>query len=115
MTTKTQSKAEKARQDHDNAVNLLRSMLPKGSTVYVVVRNIARSGMSRTLSTIVVEDGVPRDMSWSVARALGWTYDTKYYGVKVAGCGMDMGFHLTYELAQVLYPDEKDALYHSWL
>ena len=46
----------------------------------------------------------PSDMSWAVARLLGWSFDRRNDGVKVNGCGMDMGFHLVYSLSYVLFP-----------
>jgi hypothetical protein len=33
----------------------------------------------------------------------------KNNGVKVAGCGMDMGFHLIYSLSYALFPKGTDA------
>ena len=43
------------------------------------------------------------DMSGTVARAIGETFDREYGGVKVGGAGMDMGFHLVYVLSRELY------------
>ena len=42
------------------------------------------------------------------------TYDSKREGVKVGGAGMDMGFHLVYNLAAVLF-DDGYALEHKWI
>lgn len=51
-------------------------------------------------------DGEPR--AWRighlVAKALGMSYDDKREGIKTSGCGMDMGFHLVYQLGRVLFP-----------
>jgi hypothetical protein len=44
-------------------------------------------------------------VSYLVARALGERIDRNNGGVKVSGCGMDMGFSLVYNLSHVLYPD----------
>jgi hypothetical protein len=40
-----------------------------------------------------------------VARAVGWRLHTHHDGVKVDGCGMDMGFHLIYTMSQVVHGD----------
>jgi hypothetical protein len=40
-------------------------------------------------------------------------------GYKVGGCGMDMGFHLVYTLASVLFPEDRKTggykLNHEWI
>ncbi len=95
------SKAEKA-----EAIERLRGMLKPGDTVFTILRHVSRSGMSRSISVVVMQDGKPFDVSWAVARAGLGTFDRKNDGVKVGGCGMDMGFHLAYNLAWVLYGDD---------
>lgn len=97
MTTKEKDRAF--------ALDTLREMLKPGDTVYTVLRHVSRSGMSRSISAVVIEDGVPRDVSWAVARAVGEPFDRTHDGVKVGGCGMDMGFHLVYTLSRVLFRD----------
>lgn len=87
-------KAERA-----EAVEKLRGMLRPGSTVRTILRHVSRSGMLRCVSPII--DG--EDCSWLVARALGLRVDQMKGGVRISGCGMDMGFHLIYELSSVLY------------
>jgi len=52
----------------------------------------------------------PLDVSWAVAKAGLGAFDRKNDGVKVQGCGMDMGFHLAYNLAWTLYPDGFDCI-----
>ena len=52
-------------------------------------------------------DGSPRVWAygWNAAKALGYTMDRDREGLRVSGCGMDMGFHVVYSLSRVLYPD----------
>jgi len=52
--------------------------------------------------------------SFHVANVLKWTYKDKTNSVGVGGCGMDMGFHLVYTLASVLYNDGY-ALTHRYI
>ncbi len=99
------SKAQDKRDAQARSLALLRSMLAKGATVSTVHVHTSRSGMLRTFRTLVVEDGVIRDMSPDVARALGWAYDRDRGAVRVNGCGMDMSFHLVYSLSRVLWDD----------
>ena len=68
----------------------LKDAFPKGSTVYLVIRQVSRSGMYRHISCHSVKDSNINHYS---------------YHVGVGGCGMDMGFHMVYTLASVLYGD----------
>ena len=82
----------------------LKPQLVPGSTVYTKVDHVSRSGMSRVISCYVVDGGEIRDISYFVSQALGWGQSDKHGGVKVGGCGMDMGFHLVYSFSRALYP-----------
>jgi hypothetical protein len=101
------TKAQKAEQAE--AIETLREILPPGSTVFVYCSHVSRSGMSRVLVPFVFVDNgkdrpYVRHIGDAAAKALGWAHD-KDQGVKVSGCGMDMGFYLVYSLAQTLYRD----------
>lgn len=99
MTKKEQSEQEEARAT-------LREMFPPGSTVYTVLRHVSRSGMSRSISVLHSDDaGNISDVSWAVARATESKFDRDRGGVKVGGCGMDMGFAVVYDLSWSLYRD----------
>lgn len=104
----------------------LRKMFPKGSTVYCVLRRVARSGMSRDISPLWIGK-LPRSQSagkcaldvrypwWHVAKVLGIrAISGGSDAVRINGCGMDMGFHLVYSLAAALYGDGY-SLTHRWL
>lgn len=115
MTKAQQSEREAARET-------LREYFPPGSTAYTILRHVSRSGMSRSISVIVIDnENEPIDVSFLVARLLGWRLDHERGGVKVSGFGMDMGFHLVYEMSCALYcPDKYDhdaahAVSHRWL
>lgn len=85
--------------------------------VWCVVKHVTRSGMSRSISTFAVIDGQPYNLDYRVSKILGWPTDENNGGVKVAGCGMDMGFHLVYSLACALYDSEESGyrLHRRWL
>jgi hypothetical protein len=105
------TKAEEA--ERNESLAMLRGMLCPGDTVFVSVKHVARSGMSRIIQPRVIRPdaegngrGVDvRFIGWHVAKVLGWRYDREHEGIKVHGCGMDMGFHLVYSLSYVLFPD----------
>lgn len=96
----------------DEAIQELRSLLQPGDTVYTVLRHVSRSGMSRNIDLYVFRDNEPLYLSWWAAKALGWTINQgKNEGIKVSGCGMDMGWHLVDTLARTLGIELK----HRWL
>ena len=101
-------------EERENARARLQEMVKPGDTVYTVLRHVSRSGMSRSISVIIHTPEGPSDMSWAVAKLLGWSFDRRNDGVKVGGCGMDMGFYLVNRLAETLYPNG-DALTQKWL
>ena len=45
------------------------------------------------------------DITWDVMHVLGYRRSDKTGGLRVSGCGMDMGFHVVYNLGYVLWPD----------
>ena len=100
--------------EHEKAVASLRNKLRPGMTVYTVLRSVSASGMSRCLDLYCIHQGEIIRLTWSAAKALDQTYDTKKQALRVNGCGMDMGFDAVHTLAQVLFGDG-DALKHSWL
>lgn len=89
------------KRERQEAIEKLRAMLKPGDTVRTILRHVSRSGMRRCVSPII--DG--EDRSYLVALALGAKVDQKHGGIKVDGCGMDMGFHLVYGLSATLWPD----------
>ncbi len=97
-------KAQKEEEQRE-AIEELRALFPAGSTVHTVLRHVSGSGMSRAISVVTCKDGVPRDVSHLVAKATGDKLDPRHRGIRVGGCGMDMGFHLIYGLARTLYRD----------
>jgi hypothetical protein len=96
--------------DRDEARAELRARLKPGQEILCVLRSVSRSGMSRVIDLKVIEDGEMRGLGWTAARALGDKYDTKAEGIKVPGCGMDMGFHIVYSLSSVLWRDGFDCI-----
>jgi len=90
------------------AILHLRSVLHPGDTVYCVLRHVSRSGMSRNIDFYYIADGAPVWIASYVGHALGTPQSLKNWersqGLTVGGCGMDMGFHMVYNLSRVLFP-----------
>ena len=101
-------------EEKSEAIARLQSYAPAGARVSTILRHVSQSGMSRCISVVVVHDGEIVDLDWFVARAgLFSTHSTKG-GLKVSGTGMDMGFHVVYELSRLIHGDGY-ALKQSWL
>lgn len=93
--------------EREEAVARLREWLKPGDTVYTHVQHVSRSGMSRVIQAYFMENNEPRWIGYNVAKAIGEPYDEKREGVKIGGCGMDMGFQLVYLLSHALYHEYK--------
>lgn len=77
-----------------------------GSTIYVIQRTVARSGMSRTLSLFVKgDDGNLYAITHLVAAVFGQgTVEANgALAIRVSGGGMDMNFHTVYSLSWALF------------
>ena len=112
----------------EQAKKHLRELLKPGQTIYTILRHRSASGMSRSISLVIpTKDGI-QSLDYWVAQAKGESTDQKNGGIKVSGCGMDMGFHLVYNLGRMLYPqgvkkgrggqpdtDGGYAFNHKWL
>lgn len=73
--------------------------------VYIIVRSVAKSGMSRTMDFYVIseEEGRAPSLTWitaHIAKICDLTLTKQ--GLRIGGTGMDMGFavldHLAYKL-----------------
>ena len=111
--TNTITKADKA-----NAETRLRQLCPKGTTVYTVIRSVAKSGMSRRIDFYVIKDNQPIFITGWIANYLGYSRKIDKDGIRVDGCGMDMGFSVVYDLSATLYGDNDRggyAINQKWL
>lgn len=115
--------------DVERATEFLKRCYPKGATVYTILRQVSRTGMSRQISLVSIQvdegDSFMEDESavavlhpnWATSVILGLALtptETGYDAVKIGGCGMDMGYEIAYRLGQALYGDGY-ALKHRWL
>ncbi len=104
MTTRyTKAEREQAR------ARLL-DIIEPGDIIYTVLRDVSRDGMNRTIVPYLLpreasSQARPLWLAYNVARACDYRYDERREGVRVGGCGMDMGFALVYDLAYTLWPD----------
>jgi hypothetical protein len=82
----------------------LHELLKPGDVVTTVLFHVSASGMSRDIGVIIAREDRVIDITWQVAQALDYPL-AKKQGLRVSGCGMDMGFHIVYALGSTLWPD----------
>ena len=94
-----------AEQEQEEFRGKLREILTLGQVVYTNLRYRSRSGMLHCISLHTKEaDGI-RDITYWAAKAMGDKISEEHGGIKAGGCGMDMGFHLVYNLGHALFRD----------
>jgi hypothetical protein len=100
----------KKQKERDEARARLLEMLKPGDTVHTVLRHVSRSGMSRSISAIIYdEEGNNYNIDYLVSQMLDCPCDPKNGGVKMGGCGMDMGGALVHALSAYLWPNGHDC------
>lgn len=92
--------------EQQEATAELRKLLKPGDTVYCILRAVSRSGMSRVIDLLIQTKQGPRTLGHLAARVVDMPFDRDRGGVKVGGCGMDMGFHLVYGLAYAIFKND---------
>lgn len=98
------SKKQEKEQEIKDSIQRLRKWLRPGDRVFTRVDHVSSSGMSREISCFISRGREVINISWYVARALEYTQG-KNDGIKIQGCGMDMGYHIIYSLGAVLWPN----------
>jgi hypothetical protein len=105
---------ELAYDSKEYAADELRKLFPPGSTAYTILRHVSSSGMTRWISVIADTPDGPDNVSHWVARIMGKHANRgKHEGIRVGGCGMDMGFHLVYGMSRILYRDGFDCIQYT--
>lgn len=104
--------ATKRETEKKEAIEHLRKLgLKPGKLVYTACSQVSRSGMSRHIKCYLVtswrangkRDHVITDITGLVSTVLGYGRADDG-GMRVSGCGMDMGFHVVYSLARTMFP-----------
>ena len=115
------NKKAKAQLDRDYAIeHLLTHYVKQGDKVYTIMRHVSSSGMSRDISLVIAQGNEIIDITYYAAQAMGDNpIESKgHRAIRVRGCGMDMGFHLVYNLSSVLFHGQERAGYvlkQGWL
>ena len=100
--SQAKGKALEKQQAINSLKNIFDSMPQEKRVIYCVLRSVSASGMSRVIDFYTVINDRPSYLSGLIRKALGYRM-AKRGGLVVGGCGMDMGFHVVYTVASVLY------------
>jgi hypothetical protein len=93
-------------QEQEEAIKKLREILEKGGRkVYTIVRHRSSSGMFRLISCFSISKNEPICLDWYIAKTGLYTRDKQREGLRVSGCGMDMGFSVVYNVGSMCYPN----------
>lgn len=105
-------------------------------TIYCTCEHVSASGMSRRISFFAIRNNKPVYLDGLIEAMTHYKRDRKDRGLRVGGCGMDMGFAVVYDFSRACFPNgfkyrkgeyhrnsdpspaDKDggyALKHSWL
>ena len=112
MKMGTITKTQQKKLDYDYAKKqLLEYFVKEGDTIYTVLRSVAPSGMSRTMSLKVAKNGKIQDLTYYASVVLDYPL-VEVNGsraIRVGGAGMDFGFHVVYSLARVLFREKYEG------
>ena len=112
------TKKEVKQQIKKEAIDILKSIIKKDDVLYTQLNHVSQSGMMRHISIKYIKNNKPMDITGYIAEANDWKEAKNrfggYNGIKVGGCGMDMGFHVIYNISKTLFNDGY-AIKHQWL
>lgn len=109
--------------ERSDAITRLREWIKPGDTVYTILDHVSASGMSRAIRVVLpvarpAMSSIHLPAEWKAEvdfihpnHAVGLALNLRHWkrngrkldALVVGGCGMDMGFHLVYNLSSVLY------------
>ena len=102
--------------DKQEAIKRLQEMLKPEDVVFTILRHVSQSGMTRDISLVIPTNhrGVDGIMCIDYLASRAMDMKIKNDGLRIGGCGMDMGFALVYDLAYTVF-GEGYALKQRWL
>ena len=105
MATKAMTKALQESEERTYAKRRMLEILGENRNVYTILRTVSASGMSRTISLKVVDKGEIIDVTYLASKILSdkLVESNGHRALRVTGAGMDMGFHIVYNLSSALF------------
>lgn len=88
------------------ALETLKEILKEGDTVYGIVKNVSKSGLSRVMRFYVIKENAPIRLTWLVGELLGARYSDKFEGIVIRGCGLDVYADTVFRVSNKVFGDE---------
>ena len=92
-------------------IKKLRQQRPK---LHTQLNHVSNSGMFRLISVKWIKNGDYLTLDYLVSKVTGYKQDNKRNGLRVTGCGMDMGFAVVYDFSNVIFPDRFKYRKNEW-
>lgn len=73
-------------------------------TIYCILRHVSASGMSRRISFFMIKNNKPFHLDYLISQVTNYKRDRDHSGLRVGGCGMDMGFAVVYDFSHCIFP-----------
>lgn len=82
---------------------ILAEIMRERPTIYTTLNHVSHSGMFRLISCYYIRDREPLCIDHLVSLISGYHQDASRKGLRVTGCGMDMGFAVVYDFSHCLH------------
>lgn len=103
------TKVQERQDAKTEAIARLRELCPPGSTILCVLDHVSRSGMSRRINFYADSEGQPW-LNGLIEKLGQYKRGAGGDGLRVDGCGMDMGFAVVYDVARTIYAEGFDCV-----
>ena len=90
----------------DENITKLKELLIKGDYyIYTKLNHVSKSGMFRLISCFVIIDNKPFNLDRYIEKLGNYKRDKNRDGLRVSGCGMDMGFDVVYNTSRGVFKE----------
>ena len=89
----------------EQAVQLLRELIPAGTTIYGVLRHKSQSGQYKVYDLYYIKDNEPRRITFNVALATKLNYDRKHEGIGIRAVGLNPVVQIVELLSRAMFAE----------
>lgn len=98
--------------ERQEAIERMREWVKPGDTLLTILRHVSASGMLRVIDVVKImpeehpgQDPRVLSLGFNIAKIIDAKYDREKEGMRISGCGSDMGFEVVYNLGRILFRD----------
>ena len=85
-------------------INTIRWIRKTRPTIYTTLEHVSNSGMFRIMGVHAIKNNKPLCLNSLVEKLTGYKRDRHKEGLRVSGCGMNMGFAVVYSFSSAAFP-----------